>query len=505
MSDITIRNVGPITEWAIPHPEDGGVVVLAGRNGSGKSTALEAIRAAIGGKADLSARDGTARGTIEAFGATITVAASTRRRGEADVVSIEGRGDVAALVDPGIADPVAADAARVRAIVAISGRSLSAADFRDLLPDPTEWERIVGEMAAGDPVTLAGKIKRAIEAEARRHGERAAAAMSTAQTLQRENAGIDTSGEHDAAVLAERYAAARANVAELQADERAYAAAAKRRAEAERQRNGVQLAAGDLAAAAGSVSAARVEKLRAERDEHDAKQDLEAAQASYAKAVSCRREADQRVEMAEYHYSEIKARAAHVETLAKIAAEPLPPEVRRVDHTAAEGAVESAKAAMEVGGRIREALRRKEEIERAHAKASEAARDEQRLRGAARGVDGVLSSVVSACSAALRVDDGRIVTDTARGQTLYADLSHGERWRLAIDFAIRAVGRRGVLVCPQEAWEGLDPANRESVRLQLEGSGVTMYTAACSDDERGTWYARRELADVAAQDGKDVL
>jgi hypothetical protein len=117
----------------------------------------------------------------------------------------------------------------------------------------------------------------------------------------------------------------------------------------------------------------------------------------------------------------------------------------------------------------------------------------------------VLSSVVSACSAALRVDDGRIVTDTARGQTLYADLSHGERWRLAIDFAIRAVGRRGVLVCPQEAWEGLDPANRESVRQQLEGSGVTLYTAACSDDERGTWYARRGLAELADQDGKDVL
>jgi energy-coupling factor transporter ATP-binding protein EcfA2 len=149
MSDITIRNVGPITEWAIPHPEEGGVVVLAGRNGSGKSTALEAIRAAIGGKADLSARDGTARGTIEAFGATITVAASTRRRGEADVVSIEGRGDVAALVDPGIADPVAADGARVRVIVALSGRRLSAADFRDLLPDPTEWERLVGDIPAG--------------------------------------------------------------------------------------------------------------------------------------------------------------------------------------------------------------------------------------------------------------------------------------------------------------------------------------------------------------------
>jgi energy-coupling factor transporter ATP-binding protein EcfA2 len=505
MSDITIRNVGPITEWAIPHPEEGGVVVLAGRNGSGKSTALEAIRAAIGGKADLSARDGTARGTIEAFGATITVAASTRRRGEADVVSIEGRGDVAALVDPGIADPVAADAARVRAIVAISGRSLSAADFRDLLPDPAEWERLVGEMAAGDPVTLAGKIKRAIEAEARKHGERAAAAMSTAQTLQRENAGIDTTGEHDAAVLAERYAAARANVAELQADERAYAAAAKRRANAEAELAGVQLAAGDLAAAELRMADAAARLKKHADDWALMTQRLEQAKKALAGAEADWRIASSLHEHAMADLDAIKARAAHVETLARIAAEPLPPEVSPADRNHVEVRVADAKSAMEVGGRIREALRRKEEIERAHAKASEAARDEQRLRGAARGVDGVLSSVVSACSAALRVDDGRIVTDTARGQTLYADLSHGERWRLAIDFAIRAVGRRGVLVCPQEAWEGLDPDNRESVRVQLEGSGVTLYTAACSDGERGTWYARRGLADVAGQDGKDVL
>jgi DNA repair exonuclease SbcCD ATPase subunit len=484
MSDITIRNVGPITEWAIPHPEQGGVVVLAGRNGSGKSTALEAIRAAIGGKADLSARDGTARGTIEAFGATITVAASTRRRGEADVVSIEGRGDVAALVDPGIADPVAADAARVRAIVAISGRSLSAADFRDLLPDPGEWERLVGEMAAGDPVTLAGKIKRAIEAEARRHGERAAAAMSTAQTLQRENAGIDTTGEHDAAVLAERYAAARANVAELQADERAYAAAAKRRANAEAELAGVQFSPGDLAAA--EERAFHAHRLVHKHADEVAMmiQRLEAAKQALAAAEADGRIAATLARQAEADLEAVKARAAHVATLQAIVAEAWVPIPAPDEAAAAWRAVQDANSAMEVGGRIREALRRQEEIQRAHAKASEAARDEQRLRGAARGVDGVLSAVVSACSAALRVDDGRIVTDTARGQTLYADLSHGERWRLAIDFAIRAVGRRGVLVCPQEAWEGLDPDNRESVRIQLEGSGVTLYTAACSDGER---------------------
>ena len=54
----------------------------------------------------------------------------------------------------------------------------------------------------------------------------------------------------------------------------------------------------------------------------------------------------------------------------------------------------------------------------------------------------------------------------ARSATFYADLSSGERWRIALDIAIQAVGTGGLLVIPQEAWE--DWTRRIGTRLQKQ-------------------------------------
>ncbi|MCB1771940.1 MAG: AAA family ATPase, partial [Candidatus Competibacteraceae bacterium] len=50
MNNIMIKNIGAIESVSIPVPKGGGVVVLRGRNGSGKSTALDAIQSAVSGK-----------------------------------------------------------------------------------------------------------------------------------------------------------------------------------------------------------------------------------------------------------------------------------------------------------------------------------------------------------------------------------------------------------------------------------------------------------------------
>jgi DNA repair exonuclease SbcCD ATPase subunit len=52
MKNIEIKNIGPIASVTIPVPEAGGVVVLTGRNGSGKSHALEAVSAATTGQGE---------------------------------------------------------------------------------------------------------------------------------------------------------------------------------------------------------------------------------------------------------------------------------------------------------------------------------------------------------------------------------------------------------------------------------------------------------------------
>ena len=114
---ITLKNIGPIENVTIPVPAEGGVVVLRGRNGSGKSTALDAIQTAITGKGKPPLRDKAAKGEIHAGGVSLTVAKSIRRSGELVVTSLDSRLSVADLVDPGIVDPLRADASRIKALV----------------------------------------------------------------------------------------------------------------------------------------------------------------------------------------------------------------------------------------------------------------------------------------------------------------------------------------------------------------------------------------------------
>ncbi len=62
MKSIEITDIQAIEHVSIPVPESGGVVVLKGNQGTGKSTALQAVQALAGRKADsLSIRDGAKR------------------------------------------------------------------------------------------------------------------------------------------------------------------------------------------------------------------------------------------------------------------------------------------------------------------------------------------------------------------------------------------------------------------------------------------------------------
>jgi ABC-type branched-subunit amino acid transport system ATPase component len=118
---INIKNIGPIESVSIPVPAEGGVVVLHGRNGSGKSTALDAIQSAVTGKGKPPLKDKAAKGEVHAGGVTLTVAKSVRRAGELTVTALDGRLSIADLVEPGINDPLRADASRIKALVNLSG------------------------------------------------------------------------------------------------------------------------------------------------------------------------------------------------------------------------------------------------------------------------------------------------------------------------------------------------------------------------------------------------
>lgn len=75
------------------------------------------------------------------------------------------------------------------------------------------------------------------------------------------------------------------------------------------------------------------------------------------------------------------------------------------------------------------------------------------------------------------------MTTTKRGETFFNDLSAGERWKIALDVAIDAVGERGLIPLAQEAWEGLDPVNRRLIADHVRGRKVTVITAQCDAGE----------------------
>ena len=76
----------------------------------------------------------------------------------------------------------------------------------------------------------------------------------------------------------------------------------------------------------------------------------------------------------------------------------------------------------------------------------------------------------------------RISTDRGPDE-LFGELSHGERWKAAIDVCVSSVGNKALIVIPQEAWEGIDPANRTELADHAKSNHVTILTAECGDGE----------------------
>lgn len=490
---IEVENVGPVGRVSIPIPPDGGLVVLRGRNGSGKTTTLDAIQTVATGKGKLDVRDGELRGEVRAFGATVTVAQSTRRRGEVDVLTLEGRGDVSTLVDPGLKSDDAADVHRIRSLLALTNCKVDASSFWPLLDGRESFEAVVSARAVegDDPVQIADRVKREIEAKARGVEAEVEHAQQRASMLLALNEGLDLNAESDAEKLGEAYGEARATVERRRAEVERYDAEVEARAEAERalaefDAEGID-PANLLSNATDAEGLARTALAVKKREVADVEVEIERLQAALNscrnKAQSLKGEADvlqSRLDAASANIAAARERAKRREQLARAASAALPasPELG-LELAVAEW--NEARVRLEQGVKLRDGIERKREADEALERAGDLRRRAEALRNAAKSVDVVLSELVGRANRKLRVEAGRLILDTARGKTYFAELSHGERWKIALDVAIEAVGRGGVLVCPQEAFEGLDPTNRRAIADHLKGTGVVMFTAEATD------------------------
>lgn len=484
VSTIEVSDIAAVHHLRIPIPEGGGLVVLRGSHGVGKSNTLKALDALASGRGAnrLQVRDGAARGSIEGCGVKLVVGKSNRRSGELEVSSIEGRLSVSDLVDPGLVSEEAADAKRIKSLAQLAGVEADPAIFAELFGSPEEFERIAppSELKTDDILVLTDRVKRLIESEARKTEGLANTERAKADACQAAADGVDFTVDADADVLSSRLESAIRRESELQTKRREALAHNKRIEEARTYLDAAKTtdAGQSLEACRMALDAAKQAEVSARARVESLRGELQQAEQHLVLKSQELRSADAALGSAERNAETV---AAWEKTLAEAgAAVPMPTQDELDD---ASINVLSARKAVENGAVVRAAraklLQRDE-----HKKAADA--HEKRadsLRGAAANVDSVLSAQIAKLGCSLRVEKGRLVTDTDRGVELFAELSEGERWRIALDIAIDAVGPRGLLTIPQTAFEGLNKPSRDSIADHLRSRGATGITAEVTEDD----------------------
>lgn len=502
MPEILIEDVGPIRSLRIPLPKLGGLIVLSGRNGRGKSIALEAADKLVSDRGTLEPRDGMPRGEVTGCGVHLTVARKTTRSGELEVTSLDGKLSPADLVDPGLKSADAADAARIKALVQLVGAPADPSLFYGLLGGKEPFEAVVSKelLATDDVVKMAGIVKREIEKECRKQEDRAEHHFGQCVAMKKAANDVDVTIETDVAKLQSRLEAAVGEHSRLTSQ---VASAERLRQQAEEAKNA--LAANEDAGF--QDFAAEIEDLKSKTDAagkaltaaatawNQAQEAARKAKEVYDAAMTSEKELSRLLFQAgdrqEKQLAAIEAQRATRQTCVEIIAaaeQCVSPDIIEIELAAKE--VTAAREAIEQAAIARQAQQRITDANTQHELSVDHKKRAQQLRDAAAGIDNVLSDVVAKCGTSLRVVNGRLVTETRRGDTLFADLSHGERWTIAIDVAVDAFGPSNghlpLLTIPQEAFEGLDPQAREAIADHAKVRGVVILTAECSATEEIT-------------------
>lgn len=486
-STIQITNVGPISSLELALPDGGGVVVLQGHNGAGKSTAIRAVHALAGAKEeDLTPRDGEATGDIVGCGAHIHLSVASKKRatrgGSLAVKSLGSDVDPGVLVDPGLVDPEAADMRRARVLCSLAGVKPDITQFRRLLEDSAELDEIVSaEARATDSLpAMARLVKRDIEKAARASEDARKQAETRAGALMTSIGDLDLRGETDEVKLR---AAVDKSLRDLSEAKGAARGAEERRKAFESAKaalDAATLAGGMPTVSEAEESVAMATSLRDEKQRlvEDLRDSLREAEAELATAVAVLTERVSMLNAARRATASLKASQDVV--VAGLGDEgPTSERIAELEKFYAE-----ARAAQERGTLIRQALHHQEQAQEQSIEAQMHESRAERLRQAARGCWDVVAEAVARLGVAgLRFRDGRLVIDHGRGEVPFADLSEGERWSAALPACLAAVGRGGLLAISQEAWEGLDPNNRARVQAAAREAGAWILTAEATDGD----------------------
>jgi len=517
--NVRLENVGPIEEFEFGLPSGGGLVVLLGPQGCGKSQTLHAVDVLTSGRGTVPKRDGAAAGEVEGLGRTARVKKQTRITGELEVSGV-GDLDIAELHTPRFKTAEARDRHRIKVLVRLSGTPADITLFLCLLSDNRElFDSIITEATreSEDLVEMAARVKRDIEQVCRSIEKRVETARANERAKRDLVGDVDLTAPSDRTKLDAALEAAIRHSSELEAKQQAAEESHKNAQQARDQL--ADLEASDSITTpetAAVVLSGRRKAFQAQQNVIDSVTDqIDAAEDELRKlrdqlekekntavGLEHRLEASQdALDSARNHATVIQSLREAIATSEAVES-PKPDELNAAAHE-----VYNCREAVEQGVRVRDAQQAAAEADAYKAEAKKLNKQATQLRNAAQDTETVLSDAIATipnCPLRVKSDtDGnaRLVCDHPRRgpDSLFDEFSDGERWTVIVPLA---AGENRVVALSQAAYGELQPKNQQKLDELAKGEQCWILTAKADDGPmRAETYAGEALSEV----GEGVL
>lgn len=464
---IEIDNLGPISHIDFDIPDDkGGVFVFRGTSGVGKTTVLKAMSGLLGDKDSLSTltpSDGCDKAEIKGLGRSVKVAQRTSSTGAVSVPWLAGKLDVSLLAESKLVDPVARNKARIRALVSIGGKQLKP---KDLLGDKlyaaySSQIDLDDIQSADDPVAMADKLKRALSALALEK-ERASDRTAGAATAKRQEA-----GDVDTLTMVSQAEAVRQHREATRLHEEA-----KARRESHHK----------VEAANASIVARIAEKESEAGNINDLEAGLHAMFTEIETREGIVRGLEKRLADARTELTNAKAKLATAQNVIKDLRSLYNAKAVPVDDVSDEELQSLAESEATWTQTLQDVLlveKRRAALTESKAKQEESAKLANEALGIRAATEAVQENVRKALpEGPIYAKDGVLVVDyKKRGSAVpYDELSTGEKWKIAMEYAIATVGTGGVIPLSQEAWQALGPELKSAIAEQAREAKVCVIT-----------------------------
>jgi len=492
--EISIRDVGGVHEAKLVLRP--GVNELGGKNGSGKTSSINAIRRAHGERVPLEPRDGAAQGVIEAPGVVVKIKRRVTETGDA-LCELADTGPVARAIDPGLKGSEEAAIARIRAVIEMLCPAFDAGVLEQLAADPAIAAEVLQEYREGAFVSLSEAAER-VRLIAHRHARAAEATAAAA-------AGKRAAAETTAAAALERaggdaalvdLSVAEAEAAETRAREAfgAARAARERRLALERQQEQIRATLGtppdpsrydqDLDARESALAAADQAIRELERKAAQLREQM----------AGIRADRDRLREMREREVERARAHQRQLAVLEQAVEGPTEAEVGELEMAAM--AAQERRRAAAVSSEVR-ALRAAADQARAEHETA-AARAEQ-LRDRAKSVYDRLSELpgIGERTKRLRIVAGRlhVVDDAGELHDFELRRSEGQRIDAILDVALEVFGPGSIVPIDGRWYAALDAEHRQRLAEAASQRGLYLLTEQAT---AGGLHVRHLPAEAAA-------